>query len=45
MIEKELANLLIHVENIYNIDEIGVFLSLLNALKVLVRASLGIIEE
>ncbi len=46
VIEKELASPLIFAENIYNIDETGVLLSILNSLKVLVgKTSLGIIEE
>jgi hypothetical protein len=36
VIEKELASLHILAENIYNMDEIGVLLSVLNSLKVLV---------
>jgi hypothetical protein len=36
VIEKELASPLILAENIYNIDETGVLLSVLNSLKVLV---------
>jgi len=36
IIRKELVNPLILAENIYNIDEIGVLLSILNSLKVLV---------
>ena len=36
MIGKELASPIVLVENIYNIDETGVLLSVLNSLKVLV---------
>jgi len=36
VIRKELANPQILAENIYNIDKTGVFLSVLNSLKVLV---------
>ena len=36
MIEKELTNPFILTENIYNMDETGVLLSVLNSLKVLV---------
>jgi Na+-transporting NADH:ubiquinone oxidoreductase subunit NqrE len=36
VIKKKLASLLILAENIYNIDKIGVLLSVLNLLKVLI---------
>ncbi len=36
MIGKELASLIVLAKNIYNIDKIGVLLSILNSLKVLI---------
>jgi hypothetical protein len=39
VIREELANPLILVENIYNMDKTGVLLSILNSLKVLVSKS------